>query len=122
MKIYANPEDRILISELSCIEFLSTIHRKYREKELTSDTVEALNSKFRDDTDSRLEILRYTSLVTDEAEILIERLAGENSFKTLDSIQFAFFCLYCEHDTAFVCADRKFSRIVSGEGFEVLML
>lgn len=119
--IYADTENRILISELSCIEFLSTIYRKYREKELTADTLDALIQKFQDDTDSRYEILRFTSLITDEAEKLIRRFADENSLKTLDSIQFAFFCLYCENDTVFVCSDRKFSRLISSEGFQILM-
>lgn len=120
--IYENTENRVLISELSCTEFLSTVYRKYREKEITADTRDAVVAKFQDDTDSRYEILRFTSLVTDEAERLIRRFADENSLKTLDSIQFAFFCLYCENDTVFVCSDRKLSKLVSHEGFRVLML
>lgn len=120
--IYENTENRVLISELSCTEFLSTVYRKYREKEITADTRDAVVAKFHDDTDSRYEILRFTSLVTDEAERLIRRFADENSLKTLDSIQFAFFCLYCENDTVFVCSDRKLSKLVSHEGFRVLML
>lgn len=121
LSIYKNTENRLLISELSCIEFLSTVYRKYREKEITADIRDAVVTKFQDDTDFRYEILRFTSLVTDEAERLIQRFADENSLKTLDSIQFAFFCLYCENDTVFVCFDRKLSRLVSHEGFQVLM-
>lgn len=121
LNIYTNVENLILISELSCVEFISTVYRKFREKELTSDTIDALVTKFKDDTASVYEILRFTSLVTLEAEKLIQRFADESSLKTLDSIQFAFFCLYCENDTVFVCSDRKFSRLVSSEGFQVLI-
>jgi uncharacterized protein len=79
LNIDTNAQNRILISELSCVEFLSTVYRKYREKELTSDTLDALVTKFQDDTAYRYEILRFTSLVTDEAEKLIKRFAERSS-------------------------------------------
>lgn len=35
-----NSDSNIIISELAKIEFISTIHRKYREEEITLDTLQ----------------------------------------------------------------------------------
>jgi len=120
-KIYNNPDNSIQISELGRVEFFSTIHRKYREKEFNSETLDALVCKFQDDADSRYEILQFSSLVTDDAEKLIQKFAIRYSLKTLDSIQFAFFNVYCKSDTIFVCSDAKFCKLVEKEGFQVLV-
>ena len=119
LKIYKDSKKRILISELSRIEFLSTVYKKFREKEFTSDTLDALINKFQDDTNLRYEILQFSLLITDEAENLIKRYADKHSLKILDSIQFAFFKVYCEQDIVFVCSDEKLSNLVRGEGFQV---
>ncbi len=121
LKIYNNPENLIQISELGRVEFISTVHRKYRERELSSETLDALVRKFLDDADFRYETLQFSSLVTDEAEALIMNFAAEYSLKTLDSIQFAFFKVYCESDTVFVCSDTKLGNVVKKEGFQILI-
>ena len=43
----------ILISELSKIEFLSAIYRKYRENEISLETLNAVILKFEDDIEGR---------------------------------------------------------------------
>lgn len=121
IEIYNNPENLIQISDLGRVEFLSTVHRKYREKEISSETLDALSSKFQDDADFRFETLQFSSLVTDEAEMLIQRLAAKYSLKTLDSIQFAFFKVFCESDTIFVCSDTRLGNLVKKQGFQVLI-
>ena len=121
LDIYRNPECTIDISELCRVEFLSAVYRKYRERELNTDTLHALVQKFQDDTDSRYEVLRFSSLVTDEAESLLQRFAGDHSLKSLDSIQFSFFKVYCEADTVFVCSDSKLGKMVRSEGFQVII-
>ena len=121
LNIYNNHDNSIQISELGRVEFISTIHRKFREKEFNSETLDALVCKFQDDADSLYEILQFSSLVTDEAEILIQKFATKYSLKTLDSIQFAFFNVYCESDTIFVCSDAKFCKLVEKKGIQVLV-
>ncbi len=120
LNIYNNSENHIQISELGRVEFLSTIYRKYREKELSSETIDALVLKFQEDAETHYETLQFSSLVTDGAESLIRTFATEYSLKTLDSIQFSFFKTYCESDTVFVCSDAKLCNIVKKEGFQVL--
>lgn len=122
LNIYKNTENKIMISELSSLEFLSAIHRKYRESEFNHDTLQLLKSKFKEDILSRYEILTFSSLVMEEAERLLQVYANQYSLKTLDSIQFAFYMIYCEKEAVFVCSDVKFLNLVKKEGFEVLNL
>jgi len=120
LKIYKGHDD-IIISELSKIEFISTIYRKYREHEISNETVTAVVQKFENDMMSRYdEVLKFSSLVIDEAWNLICSLSAKHSLKTQDSIQFAFYKIYCETDTVFVCSDDKFIKIIELEGVNAL--
>jgi uncharacterized protein len=120
LEIYKS-ENEIIISEICKIEFLSAVSRKHREQEINSETLYALIDKFEDDIVHRYEMLKFSSLVIDEAWELLRRFADNHSLKTLDSIQFAFFNTYCESGTTFVCSDKKLSQLVENEGFHVLI-
>ena len=113
--------DNIIISELSTIEFISTIHRKHREREIDIDTLMAVTSKFQEDMDDRYEVVKFFSLVTEEAWNLICKYAHQHSLRTLDSLQFAFFKVYCDPSDTFVCFDKNFIKIVKLAGFAVLV-
>lgn len=111
----------IYISELSRIEFLATMFRKYREHTITRDTLQALIAKFRQDVAQRYNVLKFSSLVIDEADNLLRRFGEQRGLKTLDSLQFAFFITYCEHETQFTCSDTLLSQLVKTEGFGVIV-
>jgi uncharacterized protein with PIN domain len=49
LPIYSG-NDSILISELSKVEFLSTVHKKLRSNEINTETLEALRARFLADT------------------------------------------------------------------------
>ena len=68
-------DGKIFVSELGRIEFLSTIHRKYRENEIDEATLDALTERFRHDIENRYEILGFCSPVLDEAKRLIKNFA-----------------------------------------------
>ena len=119
LEIYKS-QDVIHISELSNIEFISTIYRKYRENEINIDALNALIEKFQDDIGNRYQVLRFSSLVFDEAWGLICNFGEQYSLRTLDSLQFAFFKSYCEKDNIFVCSDKRLIKLVELEGFIVL--
>lgn len=119
LEIYKSNDD-ILISEICKIEFLSTVSRKHREQEINSETLYALIDKFEDDIVHQYEMLKFSSLVIDEAWDLLRRFADNHSLKALDIIHFAFFNTYCESGTTFVCSDKKLSQLVENEGFHVL--
>ena len=120
LEIYKNKNIIIDISDLSKIELTSTIYRKYREKEINFGTLNAIRDRFQYDVENRYNILRYSSLISDEALSLIRKFANERSLKTLDSLQFAFFKIYCEKDDIFVCSDIKFVNTVKLEKINTL--
>ncbi len=120
LEIFRSDEE-FFVSELGRIEFLSTIHRKYRENEIDQVTLDALKERFRHDIENRYEILGFSSLVLDEARRLIRNFAREFSLRTLDSLQAAFFTIYCDQKDIFVCSDRRLADIVRLEGITVLI-
>lgn len=109
----------ILISELSRIELLSTIYRKYREREINSDTLDALLLRFQEDVESRYELLEFTSLVLENATRLMAKFGKAHSLKTLDTLQFAFFTTYADKDDVFVCSDHRLANFARVEGSAV---
>lgn len=120
LEIY-NSEDSVIISDLGKVEFLSTIYKKFREKEIEEETVNAVIDRFKNDLKNKYKLLKFSSLVLDEAWSLIKNHAKVFSLRTLDSLQLAFFKTYCEDDDIFVCADVRLVKIVKLEGFEVLV-
>lgn len=119
LSIYKSDE-LIYISELCRIEFISTIERKYRENIIILDTLHSFINKFQDDLEHRYTILKFSSVVIDEADNLLKKFGEKMSLRTLDSIQFAFFLTYCEQETQFVCSDTALIQLVKNEGFQVI--
>ena len=114
-------KELIYISELSRIEFLATVLRKYREHAITLETLHTLILKFQEDLAQRYDVLKFSSLILDEADRLLRRLGEQYGLKTLDSLQCAFLTTYCEQDTQFVCSDITLSQLVKNEGFHVMI-
>ena len=119
LNIYRS-DDEIAISELNKIELLSAAYRKYREHEITHEALAAVTEKFEDDIDERYDVLKFSSLVVDEARSLLRRFAEDRALKALDSIQFAFFSIYCDRQTVFVCADATLDAIARDQGIQAL--
>lgn len=118
--IYKSKE-KLYISELAKIEFISTISRKYRDKEIDSNVLEILKDKFQDDIDYRYEVLKFSSLVIEEAWHLMKDFAKNHYLRTLDSIQIAFFVTYCEPDDILLSSDKRMKQIAQLKGFNILM-
>lgn len=119
LTIYKGNEE-IFISELCKIEFISTIEKKYRERTISYDTLQALLSKFQDDLDNRYTVLKFSSLVIDEAENLLKRHGEVFGLRTLDSLQFAFLLTYCDKETQFVCSDLILNQLVEMEEYTII--
>ncbi len=113
--------DTLLISELAKIELLSTVYRKYREHSITHETLEAVIQKFEDDIDQRYELVKFSSLVIDEAWNLLRSVAETRGLKALDSLQMTFFKTYCDQTTIFACADTSLKKLVKEEGFQTFV-
>jgi dTDP-4-amino-4,6-dideoxygalactose transaminase/predicted nucleic acid-binding protein len=111
----------ICISELAVLEFLSTIHRRYREKEINSSSLEELLLKFQEDIDIRYELLPFSPFVFEEASRFVKQYGKARPVRTLDSLQLGFFSTYCDTTDTFVCSDKRLSAIGQMEGILVLI-
>ena len=119
LNIYEDKSD-IVISELSKVEFISTIHRKFRDREIDEKTLNILSEKFQFDIENRYEMLIFSSAIINEAFDLICKYAKRKSLRSLDSIQLTFFETYCDNKDIFVCSDAKLIEIMKIENCKVL--
>lgn len=115
-------KDAIIISELGKVEFLSTIHKKFRNNEINLETIEALTEKFLADASTQFIVIPIVSSIIDTALNLIEKYGKSNHLFSLDAMQVAAFSLVSESDTAFVCADKRLTSLVNSLGYNVLDL
>jgi len=106
----------ILISDLSRIEFLSTIHRKFRDREISADVLDSLILRFQEDLLSRFEVLEFSALVLEDTTRLLFQYGKRRSLKTLDCLQLAFFTTYADQDDVFTCSDFALATIAQLEG------
>jgi len=112
-------DDSIFISELSKLEFISTIHRKFRNKEIGNNILKALKEKFFADIYIRFRILPLTSLLIDIATDLIAEHGESRHLITLDAIQLATFSPIADI-AVFACGDIRLNALAKQIGFSVL--
>ena len=119
LEMYAGGES-IQISELARLEFLGTTVRKLREGQLDEKAYQALLERFGEDVDKRYELLHFSSLIVEETARVLGTYGRQNALRTLDAIQFAFYNIYCEEDTVFVCADLRLAALIQQQGHPTL--
>lgn len=99
-----NTVSSVFISELTKLEFSSTLWKKVRTKEITELQVKKTISIFNDDL-PKYHITRIDSTVKQTAVHLISKY-GDVGLRTLDSIQSATAVLAKEKVNLFVTADK----------------
>jgi predicted nucleic acid-binding protein len=113
--------EKIIISELSIVELLSAVHRKYREEEIDELTLNAVCDKFTEDLETRYDVIPFSSVIIDKACNLIHKHGRWKSLRTLDSLQLAFFLIYCDkQEDAFLCADKRLLELAIAEDVLVI--
>jgi predicted nucleic acid-binding protein len=114
-ELVQDESNSLFISEIAIVEFISSLHKKYRNLELSNEDLETAQNEFIDSlTDFTIE--PFTSKVRQEAEKLIIKYGKEFSLKTLDAMQLATFIMITDGGTKFVCADDNLNRIVEFTG------
>jgi predicted nucleic acid-binding protein len=112
--------ETIVISELSKVEFLSTIHKKLRTGEITVATLEAVRDRFFADCAARFVVVHVASFIVDAAMDLLGAHGRTNHLFSLDALQIAMLSVVAEKDITFVCADKRLTTLVKTMGFPVL--
>lgn len=103
--------NEIIISEISIIEFTSSLYKKFRTKELSEDDLEtAINEFLLSLSDFIIE--PFTSIVRENAEKIITKYGKEFGIRTLDAMQLSTYILIADSESKFVCADTILSKIV----------
>jgi predicted nucleic acid-binding protein len=118
LSIY-NSGNVIFISELSRLEFASTIYRKFRNKEIDENTLRILEDKFLSDIYNRFRIIPLASSLIDVALDFITEHGRSKHLFTLDAIQLAFFSLMAD-DGIFVCGDIRLNSLAKQVHFNIL--
>ena len=105
----------IAISELSIVEFVSTLRKKVDERVIKKKELSRILLKFHEDL-ADLIILKFDSNVISKAVEFILKYR----LKTLDSLQLAFATKLKKYDPIFVSFDSKLLNCAKSEGFRVI--
>ena len=113
---------QIIISEISKVELISTLHKKFRTNEITAQTLEAVRDRFLADCAGRFVVIHMASFIVDAAQDFLERHGRSNHIFSLDALQIATLSVVSDKDLTFVCADKRLTALVKTIGFPVLEL
>lgn len=114
-----NNAHKIWISELSRIEFITTIFKKHRQRLVDNEQLELVITAF-DECCQLFNIEPLSPSIVKEAEKLIAKYGKIQGLRTLDALQFGAFMLIAENDWCFVSSDDLLCRVVQIEGFDIL--
>ena len=114
--------DTIMISELSKVEFLSTVHKKLRTGEITGESLDAVKNRFFADCSGRFVVIHVASFIVDSALDIMNTHGRTNHLFSLDALQIATLSMIAEKDITFVCADKRLITLVKKMGTSVLEL
>jgi uncharacterized protein with PIN domain len=113
-------ENEIFISELSKIEFISAMHKKFRNKEINTRILGITIDRFISDFDDRFHVIPLASSLVDIAFDLIMEYGRVKHLIALDAVQIASFIAIADDDTIFASADDRVNNLVRQMSFTVL--
>jgi predicted nucleic acid-binding protein len=121
-QLFEEPERKLIISDISIIEFYSAIGLKVRTGEIEGKAFSDLRKLFSNDiTQGVYQIVQFEEGEKEEAAKLLIQYAPRHSLKTLDAIQLAVMKSEGKgHVSAVICADERFGQIIELEGFRVV--
>ena len=120
--LFAEAGAEFVISDISIIEFYSALSLKVRAGVIDEENFVSLRKFFSQEIKGGLfEVAEFTDSEKLEATKLLLKYAKKHSLKTLDAIQLSVAkSVYGSGVKAVVCADEKFCKIITFEGFSVI--
>lgn len=116
--IITDDENKVFVSELTRIEFLSALHRRYRNKELNehslADAIRGFNEEY-----IHFHVEPLGSAIVHEAENLVKDYGKTHGLRTLDALHLATFILIKEDDWFFVACDDNLINTAKANGAAV---
>jgi len=121
-RLFAESDAEFVISDISIIEFYSALSLKVRVGEIDEENFMSLRKLFSQDIKRGFyEVAEFTNAEKLESTKLLLKYAKKHSLKTLDAIQLSVVKSVNELEVkAVVCADKKFCKVITLEGFSVI--
>ncbi|MBI4746690.1 MAG: type II toxin-antitoxin system VapC family toxin [Deltaproteobacteria bacterium] len=112
-------ENEIWVSELARLEFVSALHRRFRNKEIDEKILNEAIEGF------EVEIARFnmeplSHVIVLEAENLLKRYGKEHGLRTLDALHLGCFSLISESYWLFVSTDENLCKVAEHIGAKVI--
>jgi predicted nucleic acid-binding protein len=112
-------ENEIWLLEIVRIEFLSSLHRRYRNHEINDTQLTEAMKGFEEELSSyHIEKLCRSTLL--EAESLVKQYGNTEGLRTLDALHLGCFSLIADDTWRFVAADKNLCQAVRTMGFRAL--
>lgn len=108
----------VFLSELSKIEFASTLWKKVRTGEITAVKAEETLALFASDF-GQYTFIAINSLIIEQACLLLS-IYGMQGLRTLDSLQLATARSLAQQATLFITADKLLQSFFEAEGLPIL--
>lgn len=109
----------IFLSELTKVEFTSTIWKRVRTRDITPEQAKITLELFESDF-SKYNFVATDSLILEQARILVTKY-GMEGLRTLDSIQLSACIALTEEVDAFYTADKLLHALLEKEGLPTKM-
>jgi len=114
-----NTNNQVWISELARLEFLSTVFRRFRNKELDEERLNTAVNSFENQVD-RFNIEPLGHAVLEEAALLLKNHGKAHGLKALDALHLGTFSLISEEDWAFVATDESLCGVAKLIGYNTI--
>lgn len=109
-----DPDHTVWLSELAQVEFVSAMHRKFRQEALDMEQLKQALDGFAETLKSfRVEPLGRP--VSEKARKLLRSHGRTHALRTLDALHLATYVLISESDWKFVVADDRLYAVASQE-------
>jgi len=109
----------VWILELARLEFLSAVFRRFRNKELDEERLNAAINSFENQVE-RFHIEPLGRAVLEEAGLHLRNYGRTHGLKALDALHLGAFSLISEEDWAFVAADDSLCGVVQLIGYNTI--
>ena len=111
--------NQIWISGLARLEFLSTVFRRFRNKELDEERLNTAVHSFENQVD-RFNIEPLGHAVLEEATFLLKNHGRRHGLKALDALHLGTYSLISEDDWAFVASDENLCGVAKLIGYNAI--
>lgn len=113
--------ERVYLSELTRVEFVSAMARKVRGGEIGKSEFARLTAAFDEDCLAlRFSLVALGDDILNEARSLAERLGVDHALRTLDGLQLA--SAMRSGADGFLCHDERLAQVAAVIGFKVVAL